>query len=614
MAVIKQNSIEDLKSRINIVDVVASVVALKRSGSQYKGLSPFNPERTPSFFVSPERNMFKCFSSGMAGDIFTFVMETERLTFYEAAETLAQRFGIELEYEKGGLDRQERSLRQMIFEIHEIAAGYFREQFLSEAEDAAFTRRYWEEERGFDAGLAESFRIGLAPPDGSGLRQRLTDKKFPLEALRQSGLFYERGQANRPEALHARFRNRLMIPIRDHQGRVVAFTARQLEITPKDDPTHEAKYINSPETPIFSKSHLLFGLDRARMEVGDETSFLLVEGQLDVIRCHEQGLKTAVAPQGTSITESQLALLKRYAPALECLLDSDSAGQKAALRLLPQAFKVGIEVRFLTLPEGEDPDTYLRKGGSQALASLRADAVDAITFATRNVLPDPAGTSPEKKTQALEQLFEIIRQSESEIVRSEHLRRVSRLARLPEAAVLDDFQHYLRRRRRTAPASAADKKESGAPAAPKKLSTATETLVAICLHDDYLGKPIAEVLDHDWLDNGKVDDRLLNRLLAEFEHDEWQGADQIDSLLETIEEKHFAYSILFRKPYHDDPEKLANQALKALHIDHLNRKIKQIELEIANNQEILDDGIVFLQRKIIEHRRRKTHPPKLEVT
>jgi DNA primase len=318
--------------------------------------------------------MFKCFSSGMAGDIFTFVMETERLNFQEAAESLAQRFGVPLEYEKGALPREERSLRQMLFDIHDLATAYFQEYFKSSGSEPEQVREYWTGERGFDLDLAESFQIGLAPVDGSELRRRLTDRKFTLEALAKCGLFYQRGNGDRPEAYHARFRNRLMIPIRDHQGRVVAFTARQLAITPPDDPTREAKYINSPETPVFNKGHLLFGLDRARLEAGETNPFLLVEGQLDVIRCHEQGIKTAVAPQGTAITESQLALMKRYAPTVECLLDADSAGQKAALRLLPMAVKTGLEARFLTLPKGEDPDTYLRRGGRDALESLRRES------------------------------------------------------------------------------------------------------------------------------------------------------------------------------------------------------------------------------------------------
>ncbi len=616
MAVIKQSSIEELKNRINIVDVVSPVVTLKRSGSQFKGLSPFNPEKTPSFFISPDRNMFKCFSSGMAGDIFTFVMETERLNFHEAAETLAQRFGVRLEYEKGGIDRQERSLRQMIFDIHEIAAGYFREYFLSDEEDAVFIRNYWEKDRGFGVEMAEEFRIGLAPADGSGLRRRLTDRNFSMDALRQCGLFYERGKANRPDALFPRFRSRLMIPICDHQGRVVAFTARQLEITPRDDPTYEAKYINSPETPVFSKSNLLFGLDRARMAANDDTPFVLVEGQLDVIRCHEQGIKTAVAPQGTAITENQLALLKRYSSSLECLLDPDTAGRNAAVRILPLAVKVGLETAFLSLPEGEDPDTFFHRGGSDALQELRKTSADAVTFAVNCFLPNPRETSAEKKTQALERLFEIIRHAESEIARSEYLRKISRLCLIPEPAVLIDFDRFLRRKNRRSPAASVSDPPAGDqgkvfPAG--KLSTAAETLIAICLHDEHLGRSVSEAVNEEWLDDADTGRRLLNRILAEFEHDHWEGPEQIDRLLETDEERNFAYSVLFRKPYSDSPEKLANQALKALHSEYLNRKIKKLELEIANNTEIVDDGMVFLQRKIIEYRRQKSNPPKLEV-
>lgn len=616
MPVVKHSSIQELKNRIDIVDVVSPVVSLKRVGSTLKGLSPFNQEKTPSFFVSPDKNLFKCFSSDKAGDIFTFVMETERLSFYEAVEILAKRFGIELEYE-GGDDRRERSLRQALFDIHEWAAEFFHEAFQSNTDDAAFVRTYWEKERHFSLDLAKEFKIGLAPREPAALREHILERKAPLEALKECGLFYQRGSTLRPEALLSRFRGRLMIPIRDYQGRIVAFTARQLAITSRDDPTYEAKYINSPETPIFSKSHLLFGLDRARMEAGEEVPFVLVEGQLDALRCWSSGVKSAVAPQGTAISEQQLRQLRRYSPLLECLLDADSAGQKAAVRLLPLAFKVGLETRFLTLPSGKDPDSFLLENGSAALDELRKQGEDALSFATRTFLPNPESTSPEKKNQAIQHLFELIRHIDSEVVRSEYLHRVARLCRLDDRAVSRDFESFLHRatrREQTAP-SREPHPSPGKPAdTSRMLSRAEDVLISICLHHENLGKPLAEVLNCEWIDVSTLHGRLLNRILAEFEHDLWPGSEEIDALLESEEEKNLAYSLLFEKLQTDDPVKLADQGIRSIYINYLNRKIKEIDLEIANKGERVDTGILFLQRQRIEYRRKKSNPPTIGAT
>jgi hypothetical protein len=204
-------------------------------------------------------------------------------------------------------------------------------------------------------------------------------RKFSEEALKRCGLFFVRDDAAITlQALRPRFRGRLMIPIRDHQGRVCAFTARQTGLTPDDDPAKEAKYVNSPETPIFTKGNLLFNLDRARTHVGEGKPFVMVEGQLDALRCWSVGLKTAIAPQGTSITESQLVLLRRYHTQVECFFDSDSAGQKAALRFLPMALKAGLELRFLTLAGATklDPDLLFLERGLAAYEEVRRGGPD----------------------------------------------------------------------------------------------------------------------------------------------------------------------------------------------------------------------------------------------
>ena len=354
MPAIKASSLRDLKARVNLLEVASRVVSMRKVGSRFRGLCPFHQEKTPSFYVNPENGFYKCFGCGKAGDAITFVRETEGLNFTEAVETLAKRFGVPLEYEAGsGPTREERSLRQELFDLHETAAEFFYQAFKGPGAAGDFLRAYWTGPRRFPLELADEFKIGAADAAGGELAALLR-RKYSEEALRQCGLFFapRDGGPLMLGALKPRFRGRLMIPIRDHQGRVVAFTARQTDLTPADDPAREAKYVNSPETPIFTKGNLLFNLDRARQHVGEDRPFLLVEGQLDALRCWQVGLTTAVAPQGTAITDTQLVLLRRYLPQVECFLDGDSAGQKAAMRLLPMALKAGLEVKFLVLQPG----------------------------------------------------------------------------------------------------------------------------------------------------------------------------------------------------------------------------------------------------------------------
>ena len=260
MARIKDTYVTDLKARVPILDVVTAHVKLKRAGKSWKGLSPFSQEKTPSFYVHPDKNMFKCFSTDKGGDAIRFVQLVENLTFVEALETLGTRFNFPVEYEHGSASeaRQASSVRAELFQMHEEASSWYRERFLAEDEGGAFIRDYWTKQRNFPLELAEEFEVGFAPVKG-GIGALFREKQYRKEALGKSGLFFSGGSE--------RFRGRLMIPIRETQGRIVAFTARQLELTPQDDPAREAKYVNSPETPIFRKGNLLFNMDKARLHV-----------------------------------------------------------------------------------------------------------------------------------------------------------------------------------------------------------------------------------------------------------------------------------------------------------------------------------------------------------
>jgi DNA primase len=618
MPVIKPSCVRDLKLRVNLADVVSRVVTLRRAGgARLKGLCPFHNEKTPSFHVDADKGFYKCFGCGKAGDAITFVRDTEQLNFTEAVEALGKRFGVPIEYEEGsgGPTTAERSLRQELFDLHDAATDHFYQAFKAQSPAGEFMRGLWTDKRRFTVEIADEFKIGVADEHGGGLAAVLLRRKYSEEALRRCGLFFIHDDALVTAAtLRPRFRGRLMIPIRDHQGRVVAFTARQTDLTPADDPAREAKYVNSPETPIFTKGNLLFNLDRARTAVGEGKPFVLVEGQLDALRCWSVGLKTAIAPQGTSITESQLILLRRYHTQVECFFDSDSAGQKAALRFLPMALKAGLEVRFLTLAGAEklDPDLLFLEHGIAAYEDVRSHAESAMRFACRAILADPARASVEERSRAAQAIFELIAAAESEMTRSGFIAEAATHLKLPPLATQRDFQTFTHRQQRQAAARPAADVPASAAAAPATASDAGHSpeqhLLLLLLHFENLGKSLSQAVQHEWIDTAQPAGALLNRFLAEFEQDAWPGREQLDELLESPAERTLVANLLFESPEIDDPVKVVQEGLRQLRARALEPRLRQIELALANPHADSESDPISLLKERSELQRQLRSP------
>ena len=561
--------VAELKARIDLHDVVAPYVSLKRSGADWKGLSPFNQEKTPSFYVHPDKGFFKCFSSGEAGDAISFIQKVENLEFQEAVEFLATRFNINLRYEETADGRpagQSFSHRKALFDIHELAMSWYRENFWADNEGGRFIRKYWTEERHFPEEVAKEFGIGFAPPDSSGLLRLFTEQGIPPEVIDKSGLFFDR--KGRQDFL-TRFRGRLMIPIRDTQERVVAFTARQLSVTPENDPAREAKYVNSPETPIFSKGNLLFNLDKARRHIDENKRFLLVEGQLDAIRCWEQGVKNVVAPQGTAFTSGQAHLLRRYRPAgIDCLLDGDEAGQKAALRILPICVKSALDIRFLLLPPGGDPDDLLRSEGLAGLESLKDESLSGIAFAVSMYLGETKDPTPTQKNTVLEHIFEIVAETDSLVARDEYLAQTIRLMKLEESSARQEFARFVSKKNSPSYGTRqTTQSEELSTNASQKLTTAEDDLLLFILHHNEVASPLAQAIQPEWLDITSPSGTILAKALAEIREDNGNGLVSLDEILENDDERNTAYEILSRKPAHDDPVDIhnaCNASLQAL--------------------------------------------------
>ena len=600
MPKISKQSIESLKGQLNLVDVVSPYVQLKQAGRSWTGLSPFTQEKTPSFYVHPDKGFFKCFSTGEGGDCYSFIMKIENLEFYEAVEFLSQKFNIPIQYENSKLDPKEQSIRKQAYEINALAAEWFHHHLIK-SDQAEAIRTYWTEQRQFDLSIAREHLIGYAPPQPNALASFLQKKQFSIEALKASGLFFFNERETRIERLKCRFRGRLMIPIRDLNARVVAFTARQLQQTPLDDPSHKAKYVNSPETLLFHKSKILFGMDHARKHLQKDPQFLMVEGQLDAIRCWSVGLDTAIAPQGTAITEEQLLLIRRYEPSrVDCLLDGDSAGRKAALRTLPLTFKVGLEFQYLKLPEKVDPDDLLRKEGVQAIEALRQNSIGPIELLLEEALPKGRESTTQEKLNATQQVFELINHLKSDIAQEDYLKKVSKIIQISTANLFKDFSRFKQKkekqnayRQSTEPIPSSTNQTEPSDS---RLTQANWDLLYLCLRFPKYGKQIAFTIDSDSIQKNTVPGKYLAKLLAEFYETQNPETLNFESIIESNEERQLLADIFTKELDIEDPILLINKCLRSLKVSILNHKKKTLT-EIIEKSDTNSSNIIELMQK-----------------
>jgi DNA primase len=434
MPVLSKRILDDIRTRADIVDVIGAVVRLQKAGGRFRGLCPFHQEKTPSFHVNPDRQIFHCFGCGAGGDVFAFVMKREGLDFMGAVRILAQKAGVTLEFEAGGAGGPERQERERLYSLHAEMAKEFH-RLLLEDPRAAEARRYL---AGRDLGEAvvKDFQIGYAPDGWSHVIDWAAARQFTIQELQSAGLVAQSDKDGRIR-YYDRFRNRIMFPICDEQGRVVAFSGRILVNDPK-----AAKYVNSPETPIFRKSHILFGLHRARPAIVETRTALVCEGQIDTIRCHAAGFTNAVASQGTAFTENHARIIRRFADRVALVFDPDKAGQTAALKTALLFAEAGLDVRVARLPEGKDPDLFIREQGRVGFEKILAEARHALDFVVEihSAREDVGSSSGLHRVE--QAAFELIRKMTGQVERQELMQRLARLLGFNPQAVKSDFDAF----------------------------------------------------------------------------------------------------------------------------------------------------------------------------
>jgi DNA primase len=437
--VITQNTIQQILSRIDILDVVGGFVRLKRRGANYLGLCPFHNEKTPSFTVSPSKEIFKCFGCGKSGNTISFIMEHEKLSYVEALRWLANKYNIEIEETEASPEQKiQQQTSESLFIINQFAQQFY-SHILFETEEGKDIGLSYLKERGFNDETMKKFGLGYAPDSKERFAKEAIGKQYNPELLQKSGLV-----VNRNEQLVDNYRDRIIFPVHNNSGKVIGFGARQIKKNDKSP-----KYINTPENELYVKSKILYGTYFARHAIDKADECLLVEGYTDVISLHQAGIENVVASGGTSLTQDQLRLIKKYTKNLTIVYDGDPAGVKAALRGLDMALEESLNVKLVLIPDNEDPDSYVRKVGAHQFRNfILHNKKDFILFQLEVSLKD-AGGDANKKSEVVNQIAETISKidkTEDFTKQQDYIRQCSQLLNIDETGFTSLVNKFIRNR------------------------------------------------------------------------------------------------------------------------------------------------------------------------
>lgn len=594
---IPETTIEEVRRASDIVDVISGYVRLKKRGKNFLGLCPFHTEKTPSFNVSPDRQMYHCFGCGTGGNVFTFVMEYEKVSFVEAVRTLAERAGIALPQERSEEPQQETET-ETLYAICRAAARLFYHNMMTSVE-GQLAREYFHH-RGFNDETIRTFGLGYSMNGWDNLVRWAEREKYPLELVEKAGLIIKREDGS---GYYDRFRGRAMFPIFSVTGRVIGFGARKL----REDDQVPGKYINSPETPIYSKSRSLYGIFQAKEALREKEYALLVEGYADLISAYQAGFRNVVASSGTALTEEQINLIARFARRITLVYDADSAGSKAALRGVDLILEQGLDVRIVQLPEGHDPDSFIRKHGAAAFEQLLESAVSFLDFKANMLRAEGAFDTPEGQAAAVRSIVESIAKVRDELKRSFFIKSIAERYGIYESTLYRELEKFVNRDRlrerveRERPVERTDESPSPPAVAVPSVNRQTvpaaegELLRLMLEHGDEMVRYVFSFLRVDHFSHSHVV-HALQRILVHVEHGEpWDATTLVDES-DDPEFRRFLAGVVFTRydiskgwkeldavPEEPDPAELAERCM-------IHLKKREIEQQMAENQRHLREA------------------------
>jgi DNA primase len=564
--VFSDDIISRIRDSVDIVDLVSGYVSLRKAGKNHVGLCPFHAEKTPSFNVNPDKQIFHCFGCGVGGDVFKFLELQEGLNFPDAVKSLANRTGITLPPDSRSRreDGKTKDERAALLTVVADAAEYFRIEL---GGPAGSTARAYLKKRGVSDAAVQDFALGLARSEWDGLLRHLKQKGYAPGLMEKAGLIVKRSEG---EGYYDRFRGRIIFPIRDISGNVIAFGGRVM-----DDSL--PKYLNSPETPLYSKSNVLYCLDRAKEQGRRQGYFIIVEGYLDALACHQYGARNAVATLGTALTEGHLRLMRRFAKNLVLIFDPDPAGVKAALRGLDLFVASGMKVNVVSLPDGDDPDTFLNKRGYEAFASCLKKSAKFMDFVLGQVVKGGQVASIDDKVEKAGEMLGIIAKLPSGIERDHYLKKTAEALDLDESVLRQEMPKDGKR------TPAAPSGTLAAVPSRSRRPKAEETLVHLMLKDTGIALGLREqIRPQDFTDplyrkaverifevlqtNGTLDLRALLR----------DGDEEINGLLSHYAVLEMAY---------DDPAKSSQDCVALIKQQDPEKQMKQIVKALKEAEE-----------------------------
>jgi DNA primase len=427
---IPDSTIEQIRAASDIVDVIGGYLPLKRAGANFTALCPFHKEKTPSFNVNPHKQIFHCFGCHKGGDVFTFVKEYENIGFLDAVRRLAERAKIAIEMDQSPGAQESRHIKDQLLQIHEQITQRWQNCLANEA--AGQLARDYLAKRGVSAEAIKLFRIGAAPEAWDDTVNWAKGKGYDLAVMEKAGLILKKEETGRH---YDRFRGRLMFPICDEQGRVIGFSGRVLS---GDEKT--AKYVNSPETPIFTKSKVFFGLDKSKRAILDAGFAIVCEGQLDLIACFMAGVQNIVAPQGTAFTDQHARIMKRYVDEVVLCFDSDNAGQNAAVRALDSLLASGLAVRVAVVPAPHDPDSLIKANGGEAFRQLIAGAEGFFDYYLNRLCQTNDITADKGRLIVLREMAEAVRKTGNTVLVDKYAQKTALRLGVAADAVRIEFK------------------------------------------------------------------------------------------------------------------------------------------------------------------------------
>ncbi len=628
MAYIPDEKVDEIRASSDIADVVGEYVRLKRQGQNLFGLCPFHNEKSPSFSVNPEMGIFKCFGCGEGGDVFAFISKMEMVSFPEAARILAERAGIEIPESEAARERA--SETDAIYEALRTAARFY--YFCLTREERGAEALHYLKDRGFTADTIKQFGLGYAPDTWDALLSHAEEKHLSGEQLERAGLVLARKSG---DGYYDRFRGRVMFPIFSHIGKVVGFGGRIL-----DDEVDQPKYINSPETDVYHKSRVLYGLYQAKQAIRDAEEVVMVEGYTDVIALHQAGVQHVVASSGTSLTEGQVQVLDRYAQRILLLYDADSAGVTAMLRGINTIVEQGLAAYAVALPGDEDPDSYVQHHGAEAFRTLlREKRQDFVAFMVSAAEAEGRMDTPEGAAQTMREVLATIARMPDPLLQDRYLRRASEVLDVPEGrlervlkeqrAERDEAEARKARRRAPMPemppaydAPPPDDRDRGAPE-PDESRTPTarpprpqeEVLLALMLyHKTRLVEFIMGHMATDEFTEGPAR-TLVEKLLEMYEAEDTVRTEPFTSGAHGEKVRRLASEVLVDRyapsanwkelkditvpPKNEDPYRVAGDAMSRLKLLRVQEVMNDLSRRLQRHEEMDEEAEVrSLQQKI----------------